>query len=550
MSPACAQCGLPADQRCGRCHEVYYCSREHQKKHWTEHRDLCSPFKVCRDPVLGRHLVATRALPAGTALLREAPVATGPPFGVSTPVCVACYRALPSPPAAPTPLCARGCGWPVCDAACAAHPRHRPECLLMQRRGRPADVVGALAAGRPVHRALMVARCLLLREAAPAAYERLRTLEAHCEKRRQSGQWQRERDELAAFLLPFFGLQSRFTEEDVLYMAGVLQINTYPVRVRDPAPFVAVYDEASFIEHACVPNTAKVFASDGSLLLRTAAPVRRGQHLSICYVDAQLGTAPRRSALLDELLACACERCADPSEMGTGFSALACDDKGCEGLVQPERPLAGAESAWACGACGRRTAAAQAAALAEAAAEVSPAQRMAHARALRLAPNHHLLLAERARAACDDAAPPAQRPDDRLRALREELLRLRRLADTLLPAEMGLRGRVLYALHEVLLEQELRRARAADVPGEELCARLQEVKGLLQEVVSCVADHAEETAETALYRVARRQLDVFDSLLETVVNQKRHASAGPAPAPAAAPPVAPASTTAMATAAS
>ncbi|GLG94397.1 Protein of unknown function, partial [Gryllus bimaculatus] len=93
--------------------------------------------------------------------------------------------------------------------------------------------------------------------------------------------------------------------------------------------------------------------------------------------------------------------------------------------------------------------------------------------------------------------------------------------------EMGLRGRVLYALHE-------------------------EVKGLLQEVVSCVADHAEETAETALYRVARRQLDVFDSLLETVVNQKRHASAGPAP-PAGAPvvpPVAPASTTAMATAAS
>jgi hypothetical protein len=37
----CACCKKPADTRCGRCHDVFYCERECQLKHWGEHKVYC-----------------------------------------------------------------------------------------------------------------------------------------------------------------------------------------------------------------------------------------------------------------------------------------------------------------------------------------------------------------------------------------------------------------------------------------------------------------------------------------------------------------------------
>ena len=36
-------CGLPADKRCSRCREVFYCSPEHQKLDWHSHKLVCTP---------------------------------------------------------------------------------------------------------------------------------------------------------------------------------------------------------------------------------------------------------------------------------------------------------------------------------------------------------------------------------------------------------------------------------------------------------------------------------------------------------------------------
>ena len=37
----CYMCGKVTDQRCSRCHEVWYCGREHQLQHWATHKHLC-----------------------------------------------------------------------------------------------------------------------------------------------------------------------------------------------------------------------------------------------------------------------------------------------------------------------------------------------------------------------------------------------------------------------------------------------------------------------------------------------------------------------------
>jgi len=39
--PKCAECGEVASQRCSRCKEEWYCSRECQLKRWKQHKPVC-----------------------------------------------------------------------------------------------------------------------------------------------------------------------------------------------------------------------------------------------------------------------------------------------------------------------------------------------------------------------------------------------------------------------------------------------------------------------------------------------------------------------------
>ncbi|KAK2957083.1 hypothetical protein BLNAU_7913 [Blattamonas nauphoetae] len=41
MSNTCVLCGKPAKFQCSSCHNVRYCSREHQKTHWPQHKPVC-----------------------------------------------------------------------------------------------------------------------------------------------------------------------------------------------------------------------------------------------------------------------------------------------------------------------------------------------------------------------------------------------------------------------------------------------------------------------------------------------------------------------------
>jgi hypothetical protein len=39
--PVCAVCRQPADLKCARCLKVHYCARDHQRLHWSCHKDTC-----------------------------------------------------------------------------------------------------------------------------------------------------------------------------------------------------------------------------------------------------------------------------------------------------------------------------------------------------------------------------------------------------------------------------------------------------------------------------------------------------------------------------
>jgi len=51
--PKCASCGDPATQRCSKCKEEWYCSRECQLKRWKDHKKICamvSDLRAAEEP--------------------------------------------------------------------------------------------------------------------------------------------------------------------------------------------------------------------------------------------------------------------------------------------------------------------------------------------------------------------------------------------------------------------------------------------------------------------------------------------------------------------
>lgn len=170
----------------------------------------------------------------------------------------------------------------------------------------------------------------------PEIWEKLIQLESHSEERRGSIQWRNDREGVAKFIPRFFKCDL-WSEEEILQIAGIVQINGHEVPLTDP-PYVAIYYYASLIEHSCKPNLTKSFMTNGDVMFWAPELIRKGTHLSICYSDALWGTTNRQSHLMQtKMFKCECCRCTDVTELGTLYDGMKCNvkDKNCKGLMLP-----------------------------------------------------------------------------------------------------------------------------------------------------------------------------------------------------------------------
>lgn len=87
----CAVCDKVSKSRCSGCVQVFYCSVNHQRSDWQNHKPKCSPMRICHSDKLGRHYVATRNIKPGETVLREPPIVIGPSQSTA-PVCVGCMQ--------------------------------------------------------------------------------------------------------------------------------------------------------------------------------------------------------------------------------------------------------------------------------------------------------------------------------------------------------------------------------------------------------------------------------------------------------------------------
>lgn len=365
IAPTCRICSATANlSKCSNCKQAHYCSVAHQKADWRQHKTACHPFRIATNAEFGRHLIATRDIRAGEIVLRERPLVRGP-SQITSPVCVGCLQGLDESQlcGADAVTCER-CGWPVCSAECSADVGHRDECDLTVARGSKVSLQNYFAP-HPTYQCITALRCLLLRdEKVPTAgstkpsdresrWSRLQQLESHCDERRGSVQWRNDREGVARFIPRFFRCDGRWTEDEILRIAGIVQINGHEVPLTEPS-HVAIYWLASLVEHSCRPNLTKSFTSDGDVVLWSTAPIGAGANLSICYSDVLWGTANRQHHLQQtKMFRCRCERCVDVTELGTGYSAVKCRGVGCEGGLLMAASLDGWEEEWRCRKCGK-----------------------------------------------------------------------------------------------------------------------------------------------------------------------------------------------------
>lgn len=345
----CAVCSVPAKSRCSNCNQAHYCSKEHQKHHWKQHKHDCHPFKVEKNEKLGRCLIATRDIKPYEVILKEGYVVRGPSQNTQ-PVCLGCLNAVDE---AAHVDCER-CGWPLCSPTCQHIAEHSSECNLLHSAGNTVSINYFNGSEpHPMYQCVSPIRSLLLKDVAPKKWQQLNELESHQNLRRGSAQWKNDVEGIAKSLPRIFKVEKdKYPEDEIMRITGILQINGHEVPTSDP-PHVAIYHKCSLLEHSCSPNVTKSFTKNGSVVLWSTLAIKKGTHLSICYSDALWGTAARQSHLqFTKLFKCQCDRCKDVTEFATNYSALLCTkDDSCNGAVLPVT-CESWDDKWQCCKCG------------------------------------------------------------------------------------------------------------------------------------------------------------------------------------------------------
>ncbi|XP_034951071.1 SET domain-containing protein SmydA-8 [Chelonus insularis] len=312
-----------------------------------------STYSILHNDQVGRYVVANKDLEPGEEILTELPFVVGPKAS-TYPLCLSCYT--PWPPTPDTqPLCS-ACGWPVCNEECANAPQHKDyECPVFAAAKEKFNVSAAMdeanATECPQLECITPLRLLLASEKFPERWEKeVKIMEAHNAKRCVKKQWKIDHVNIVGFLRDRLKLD-RFSEEMIQTACGILEINSHEVRAASGYAARALYPTVALMSHSCVSNTShSIFPADYKVVLRTTVRVPKGQELYGSYTHSLLPTLMRREHLLEgKHFSCACQRCSDPTELGTHMSSLKCN-KCDNGVVVPLDSL-DADSTWKCTHC-------------------------------------------------------------------------------------------------------------------------------------------------------------------------------------------------------
>ncbi|XP_017853974.1 SET domain-containing protein SmydA-8 [Drosophila busckii] len=310
------------------------------------------------DPLYGRCLATTEAVEHGELVVEELPFAYGPKRDSGI-VCLGCYRYLQFGEDGDSVDRCELCDWPLCsNCAQDAASDHLAECEIFAAArvtfaGNVSDdgVCPQLDCITPL-------RVLLAKELQPTRWDNeVAPMEHHDQARRENSElWHADRVNIAQYLRGPCRLAERFSEELIMQVVGILEVNAFEARTTQGYPLRCLYPYTGILAHSCVPNTARsIHPSEGfKIRLHAMVDLAAGEQLRHSYTYTLDGTAQRQSHLLEgKFFQCQCERCLDATELQTHFSSLKCGQ--CtEGWLLPKLPT-DKDSSWHCRACGHST---------------------------------------------------------------------------------------------------------------------------------------------------------------------------------------------------
>ncbi|KAI5755770.1 hypothetical protein M8J77_019534 [Diaphorina citri] len=325
-SGKCEVCKVAASLKCGGCNQVFYCSKSHQKQHWKEHKPGCAKYKVVRNDILGRHMVATKDIREGEIILEEKPLVVGPKTA-SVPLCLGCHRTLkPTSMEENEPLSfykCSDCGWPLCAPRCKSLPSHQKECKLMKDNQYKSTIQFENETKKEsAYCCIAPLRCLLLER---PLLDELLTLDAHLNERINTKLYEIYRVNLVRFIKDV--LHMDVSEETILRIAGILDTNAFDIRRSvGKIKIRGIYMKTAMLSHNCKPNTKHVIVNeDFSLQLIALVNIRKGDIISTTYTQPFWGTMDRRLHLrMSKCFDCTCDRCKDPTELETYLGGILC----------------------------------------------------------------------------------------------------------------------------------------------------------------------------------------------------------------------------------
>lgn len=102
------------------------------------------------------------------------------------------------------------------------------------------------------------------------------------------------------------------------------------------------------IGHCCVANTAVIFTKWNQIVIRATVLISKGSKIFINHTSPLQPTFKRQKHLKEIGITCRCDRCKDPTELGTFFTGIFCPQ--CpvqEGILLSEDPF-NKDADWVC----------------------------------------------------------------------------------------------------------------------------------------------------------------------------------------------------------
>ncbi|KAG5681719.1 hypothetical protein PVAND_011129 [Polypedilum vanderplanki] len=374
----CKSCNKSANLLCINCKEVYYCSRECQKSDWKNHKQQCKSYEIYKDEKIGRLLRATREIKAGSLIISEAPVIIGPKWTSDEDdeedenffkfSCVGCFEVISN-----LRHKCDVCMWPCCSPDCPGLTNaelHDIECQLLKMGKGPENRTNVKSIKKYFRTDILIAlKILLLQRKNPKRFKAIMEMESNEKKRMMTLNYKEAEERIMFIEENFLKPLQKFEEKsgkEILQLKdkktlhkiyGIVESNAMYISLKTGIEICGLYPTGVIMEHSCVPNIRYEFDMKNGfkISIKAGRDIKKGEHLATSYSNILWPTSVRQQHLKDnKYFICTCERCKDPTELGTNFSTLRCigtDNNPCNGFQLPTNPTSEQENEFACNKC-------------------------------------------------------------------------------------------------------------------------------------------------------------------------------------------------------